>query len=332
VIAVAVGWAVRSTPPKIEPSKSPPKQDPPRPEEIAARVNGEVILWKDINDRLKDIKPSDITQELRDSARREQAEKVLIRQFAVRKGLTVTDAELEEAVQVDVRTHGSLEAVERIARFRYGTMARYREVRREEYLIHKAFNFALRSWGTDPELADLKLRPVAVPEADLRKYYESHSEQFKAFERVSFIRIAVSFSGDPDHARALLESVRRKHEKGAEFSMLAYYYSDVARAKNFRDMGISRKDLEGFYTPETIHYLFDELKEGDISPIVQDGKTLNLFKMEQKINQKAESFEEAQGKIRSMMENQIREEQRKQIRDWLRSQAKIEPADLFGEK
>lgn len=341
VIAVAVAWAVRSLPPKAEPVKeSPPEptkerpQEPPRPEEIAARVNGEVLLWKDVQGRLSGIKPSDMTEELRKSARSQLAEELLIRQFAARKGLSVTDAEVEAAVQVDVRTYGSLDQVERMARIRYGTMTRYREARRQDYVIHKAFGYIVRSWQTDPEMRDLKLRTEGVPEEQLRKYYDTHAEQFSAIERISFMRIGVDMgnAGGAQTKRAILESVQRKLEKGGEFPMLAFFYSDVRRAKDFRDNNVSRKDLEGFYSPETIRYLFDELNEGAISPIVQDGRTLNLFKMEQKIRQKAESFEEAQSKIREMLENRIREENRKKTMDWLRSHARIEPADLFGEQ
>ena len=71
------------------------------------------------------------------------------------------------------------------------------------------------------------------------------------------------------------------------------------------------------------------MKEGEISPIIQDGRSLNIFKMEQKVNQKAESFEEAQIKIRAMLENKYREENRRRLRDHLRKDAYLWPADLF---
>lgn len=333
VIAAAVGWSVRSAPPKIEPTKA-PSQEAPRPEEIAAKVNGESILWKEIEDRLKDIKPSEVTKELRDAVRRELVEGLLIRQFTVRKGVTVTDAELERMIQGDVRSYGGVQEHERAIRIRYGTATRYREERKREYLTLKAFEYIMASLRTDPELADLKLRTDGVPEEQLRKYYEGNPGQFEQIERISFMRIGmlISSPGAAETKRALMESVQRKLERGGEFAMLAFYYSDVRRAKDFRDMGVSRKDLEGFYTPETIRYLFDDLKEGSLSSIIEDGKTLNIFRMEQKVRQNAETFEEAAAKIRTMMENQIREENRKKTMAWLRSHATLEPADLMEEK
>jgi hypothetical protein len=154
---------------------------------------------------------------------------------------------------------------------------------------------------------------------------------FQAIERISFMRIGLQYSttAQQDFKQMVAEALVRKIEEGGEFAMLAYFYSDVNRAKNFRDLGVSRKELEGFYSPETIKYLFDVMKEGEISPVVKDGNSLNIFKMEQKLSQKAESFEEAQIKIRNMLENKYREENRRKLRDHLRKDAYLWPADLF---
>jgi hypothetical protein len=328
VIAVAVGWAVH------RPPAAPPRAaQEPKPEEIAARVNGEPVLWKDVHERFKDVKPSDVTDALRKSALKMELERVIIRQFVARRNLTVTDAELEESIRREVKMYGTVEEFEKVCRIRYGTLTKYREDRRQELLAMKAFQYMIRFWSTDPDLKDVALRPEEVPEAESRKFYEANPQMFQAVERISFMRVGLEFlnPGEEETQRALLESVRRKVEAGAEFSMLVFTYSTVGRAKNFRDLGVSRKDLERNYAPETIRYLFDELKEGEISPILKDGRTLNLFKMEQKINQKAETFEEAQGKIRNMMENRIRDENRTKLRNRLWKMARIEPADLFEE-
>jgi len=170
-----------------------------------------------------------------------------------------------------------------------------------------------------------------VAPEEIREYYNKHPEQFQAIERISFMRIGLQYLNPQQEKEKvqLAESVLRKLDEGAEFAMMAFFYSDIRRAKDFRDMGVSRKDCADFYTPETIKYLFDTMKEGEVSPIIKDGRSFNIFKMEQKINQKAETFEEAQGKIRSMKENQYREENRKKLRDHLRKDAYLWPSDLF---
>jgi hypothetical protein len=114
--------------------------------------------------------------------------------------------------------------------------------------------------------------------------------------------------------------------------MLAWFYSDVPRAKSFRDRGVTRKDLDGLYAPETIAYLFDKMREGETSGIVKDGSTLNIFRVEQRVKHGAETFEEAQGPIRSMMENRDRDGNYRAFVKALRNSAKIDPPDVFEEK
>ncbi len=328
VVAAAVGWAVYPPPTAPKPAQE------PKPEEIAARVNGEVILWKDVAERFKDIKPSDVTDELRKSALRQHAETMIFRQFAVRKKLTVSDAEVDEAVQKDIKTFGGREEYEKVVRIRHGTAAKARESRREELLIFKAYRYVLVSAQTDPELQGLGLATDLVPEAELRKYYDANPKAFEAVEQISFVRIGLRFAGEREEEaqRALLESIRRKYEIGSDFSMLTYFTSEVRGAKGMFQRGVTRKELQGIYAPETVRFLMEELKEGEVSSILKDGATLNLFKMEQKINQRAETFEDAQSRIRAMLEYQIRENNRKKIRDLLRRNARFDPPDLFEEK
>jgi hypothetical protein len=187
-----------------------------------------------------------------------------------------------------------------------------------------------QSW-TNPGKGTPGLMLDYVAPEEIRQYYKDNEKQFQAIERISFMRIGLQFAlpQEEDIKRTLAESLLRKIDEGAEFAMLAFFYSDVRRAKDFRDMGVTRKDARDFYTEETVRYLFDVMKEGEISPVVKDKNSLNIFKMEQKINQKAESFEEAQVKIRNMLENKYREENRKKLRDHLRKDAYLWPPDLF---
>jgi hypothetical protein len=336
VIAAAMWWSIPSREPRQDRTGAPepPVRQEPAPEEIAARINGQVLTWKEVEESLMGIKPKDITEALRDSKRRMMAEEMLYRQYIERKKITVTEKEVDELIERDVRSYGGREEYERMVRLRYGTSAKAREDRRWGLLTWRAWDYVCRNAATDPELQGAGWVSEQIPESDLRAYYESHRSAFEAFERISFMRIGVMFS-DPsqeERARALLESLERKLEKGAEFVMLAFNYSDVRRAKNFRDLNVTRKDLEGVYSSETIRYLFETLKENEVSPILRDGTTLNLFRMEQKVLQKAETFEEARAKIRAKLENDAREKNRAKFRDLLRRQARIEPADLFGEK
>jgi hypothetical protein len=270
---------------------------------------------------------------LRRSIRARLAEEVLLRQFMDRKKISVTDADLDAAIEADVRAAGGRDVYERNVRIQYGTPTKAREARRKELRYQRFWDYMRRNVASDPDLLAAGFLGGEVPEVDLRAYYESHRSAFEAVERISFMRVGVLFSSpeEEEKKRAMMESVRRRYEAGAEFAMLAFCYSDLRRAKDFRDMGVTRKDLEGFYTDETILYLFETLKESEVSPLIKDGKTLNLFKLEQRIVQKRQSYEEARARILELFQNEIREKNRVKFRDVLRHQAKLEPPDLFGE-
>jgi hypothetical protein len=299
--------------------------------EIAARINNEIITWKDVKEVLKEIKPGDLSIELKKSKLRDMAEERMFLQAAKKNNLTVSEQELDEAQRRDVKMYGSEEEFERVIRIRFGTKTAYREDKRRQILIYKLYRHLLQQSWTNPGKDTPGLMLDFVAPEEIREYYTKHPEQFQAIERISFMRIGLQFVNDrqEEEKRQMSESVLRKLDEGAEFAMLAFFYSDIRRAKDFRDMGVSRKDCQDFYTPETIKYLFDVMKEGEVSPIIRDGRSFNIFKMEQKINQKAETFEEAQGKIRSMKENQYREENRRKLRDHLRKDAYLWPPDLF---
>jgi parvulin-like peptidyl-prolyl cis-trans isomerase-like protein len=299
--------------------------------EIAARINNEIITWKDVKEILKEIKPADLTLELKKAKLRELAEERMFLQAAKKNNLNVTEQELDEAQRRDIKMYGSEDEFERVIRIKFGTKTAYREDKRRQILIYKLYRHLLQQSWTNPGKDTPGLMLDFVAPEKIREYYSQHPEQFQAIERISFMRIGlqVTLDRDEETKQRLAESVTRKLDEGAEFAMLAFFYSDIRRAKDFRDMGVSRKDCEQFYSAETIKYLFDVMKEGETSPIIKDGRSFNIFKMEQKINQKAETFEEAQGKIRSMMENQYREENRKKLRDHLRKDAYLWPPDLF---
>jgi len=336
VMGALIWWAVVTRQRTLEPAVRPepkPRPQEPAPEDVAARVNGEAVTRTQMAERLKGIKPSEVTEDLRRSVRAQLAEEVLFRQFMDRKKISVTDADVDAVIEADVRSAGGREVYERNVRLLYGTATKARESRRQDLLSQRVWAYLSQNEATDPELRGVGFIRDEAPEAELRAYYDSHRASFEGVEKISFMRVGLLFASpeEEEKKRALIESVRRRYEAGAEFSMLAYFYSDLRRAKDFRDMGVTRKDLEGNYTADTILYLFETLQESDVSPIVKDGKTLNLFKMEQKIVQKALSFEEARSRILDHFRNDIREKNRMKFRDLLRRQARLEPPDLFGE-
>ena len=303
--------------------------------EVAARVDGEILTWDSVREGLKGVKPADITPQLLHAKRQELVSGMLIRQFAVRNGLTVFSEDLDDAVLQDSKKYASPEEHRKVIMIQHGSVSQYRESLEWSLLRAKALELAMATQKSDPELKGAAFQPLPVPEETLRQYYDAHRDYFQQImEQISFLRIGITVErrDAEGQKRAVLESLLRRLEKGAEFTMLAWFYSDVRRAKEFRDRGVTRKDLKGIYAPETIEYLFDGMKEGETSPIVRDGATLNLFRMEQKVKRGPETFEEAKGRIQSMMDSGVRAANVSALVQALRRSAHIEPEDVFQDQ
>jgi hypothetical protein len=260
------------------------------------------------------------------------AEERLFLQTAKELRLQVTDGELEDAIKREQRGYPGEEEFEKAIRIRHGTMTAYRDDKRKQVLIFKLYRVLVQKSFSSPDRSTPGLMVDFVPPEEVRQYYEEHPEQFRAIERATFWRLALQFSTEreKESKKALMESIRRRLEEGCDFPMMTFYYSDLGRAKGQREVKVTREDLKDFYAPSTVAQIFDGFKEGAVSPVIEDGRTLNLFRVDQRERQKAETFEEAQGKIRVFLENQRREENRKKLRAHLVKDAYLWPADLFS--
>lgn len=329
--------AVRAAEPEAARTQDANGADGPLPgvlaDGIAARINNEIVTWKDVDDSLRNVK-GEITPELRLSKRRELAEEKLFLQAARQHGVQVTEQELEDYLRRERKNFRDEDDFERWLRLQGLTRTEYREIRRRTYLVFKLYRHLLQKSFTNPDEKTPGLMVDSVPPEEIRRYYDDHREQFKAIENVSAVRVAFQFSTEreKEYKRALAESVLRKLREGADPYLVAHFYSDVRRGAGGEVVlrGVSREDASKFFSPATVRLLFDTMKVGETSDIVEDGSTLNIFRLEQRVNQREETFDEAQARIRSFLENQKREENRRKLRDHLVRQAYVWPPDLFS--
>src|SRR5579859_1485914 len=117
---------------------------------IAARINNEILTWKDVRDALKEIKPADVTPELLKSKRGDMAEEKMFLQAAKKNNLTITELELDEAQRRDIKIYGSEEEFEKVIRIRFGTKTAYREDKRRTLLIYKLYRHLMQMSWTNP--------------------------------------------------------------------------------------------------------------------------------------------------------------------------------------
>jgi parvulin-like peptidyl-prolyl isomerase len=137
-------------------------------------------------------------------------------------------------------------------------------------------------------LNDFNLRNPVSPEEE-KQYYESHRDDFTE-ARVKVIY--VSFAADPraksadgrtyrseEEARALMESLRKQIQDGADFTDLVKKHSEDAdsRAKD-GELGIIRRKDQ---VPDHIKEAIFALKPGQVSEVVRQPNGFYLFRVEE---------------------------------------------------
>jgi hypothetical protein len=304
---------------------------------IASRINNEIITWKDVDDTLKSMpKKSDITDDLRLQKLRKISQQRLFLQAAKQNNLSVTEQELDEVMRRELKRYPSEEEFEKALRSNNMTKTEYREERRKDYLESKLYRHLIQKAFTNPDDKSPGLLIDSVSPLEIRKYFDEHRDEFKAIENITVWRMGLQYGTEREKEQKMrvAEAFLRRINEGADFYVAAMYFSTVSPVPDgdkqvFGHRGLTREKASGFYGPETVKYLFDTLKEDEVSPIREEGQTLNVFKLHQRVNQSAETFDEAQFRIRTILENQKREENRRALTAHLTKTAYVWPADLF---
>ena len=303
----------------------------------AARINNEYITWREVDDAIKlDVAKLDpeTRQKMRWAKLQELAQERLFLQEARDQRLVVTETEIDERMDRERKRFETDEDYVRSLRLGSTTRTERRDYWRKRLMEGKLYRFVVYKAYNNPDLSTPGLLLDLVTPEEVRAFFEKHRDEYKPIEHVSFYRIAFQFGTEKEKAakRAIAESVVRKHIEGSDFGLLAGGYSDVwsrtPQGEPFPGV-LALKRVNEHFTAETTRLLFDVLKEKEVSGIVEDRNSLNLFQIIQHVDLKAETFEEAQVKIRNMLENERHIENQKKLRDELLKRAWVEPRDLF---
>ncbi len=300
---------------------------------IAAKINGEIVTWDEVELKLRDFGPGERPADLRRSLLRQVAEDRLRMQFVEKYKIKVTDKEVDDAIARDKKQLGGEARFQKFLEFRKMTLSQWIAQRRQDLSIQMLYRRLSTEAVRQPGFRTVLLWDSVTPD-ELRDYFKKNKEQFNGIEHVTVWRIGLKFGpDDKEEKRRLAESLLRKLNEGTEFGILAHFYSETATTgKNGKVpvmREVKREDTKDFWSPEIQKYVFDVMKAGDTSPILEEPGTFNILFMETRADRKAEDFEEAQLRIRAQLENARREENHKILRDALAAQSFIEPPDLF---
>ncbi len=263
---------------------------------IVAVVNDEVITLSELRTADTKVFPSASLSFL--------IEKKLQLQAAKKKGISVSNTEVEEAIN-DIKKMNRFTSDEEMnaALLKEGiSVEDYKREIREQLIIMKLVNREVKS-------------KISVSDKDVENYYESHKSDFRFPERIriGYVNVPVKSSDSDDEVQKALgkiNNIRRDLNNNVSISELMKRYSDSGDIKFVSDLGFIKK---GDLIPELENPAFS-MNEGEISDVI---KTSTGFYVIQKIEIKKKEYRSLDEVKDIARESVFQEKSESVYKDWL---------------
>jgi peptidyl-prolyl cis-trans isomerase SurA len=285
-ITVAPGWAQK----KIE--------------QIAARVNSDIILKSDIDRHFENLRaeiseavaqkklsPEDAQKVLaddRENVLRDLIDRSLLVQIAKEAGLNA-DLDVFKAMEQlrTERNFATMDDLERAIIKDYGDVEEFKNDIRAQVLTRKVIEHEVYSH-------------IVITQEEERKYYEEHKKDFDkpAGVRLSEIVILVDrrFPDQVASQRKKAEEALAAIKKGDDFSDVAKKYSEVPDAADGGDMGYITVELS-----DDIGKAIEKLAKNQTTDIIEVSDAFEIFKVTDKHSGGILSFDLAERFIYSRL-------------------------------
>ena len=293
---------------------------PPSPEQkIAARVNGSIITYQDLDSEFR-ARAQVSFETVQDDPRAQAARKQLL-EHLIDEQLLLAEAERQK-----------LQVTTAMVDERYDNI-------RSRFPSEEAFNQALSSSGITAQKLKVNIRQgllrqqvidqevfqkVSVSPEELRSFFREHKDDYVQEEAVHarhiLFRVAADASPEDDQkAKARAMAVLAKAKKGDDFAKLAQEFSEGPTKDTGGDLGyFSRgKMLKPFEDA-----VF-KLKVGEISDPVRTTFGYHIIKVEDRKEAKRLTYEEAEGQVRERVTEEKAMAAYRQYVTTLRSKAKV---------
>ena len=161
-------------------------------------------------------------------------------------------------------------------------------------------------------------RFAEVTEAEVKKYYDEHDDQFATTEQAQFAVIFLGCSSkaspetrDAVRARAnhALQEARALPESECAFGLLAQRYSEDQATRYVRgEAGWVTRGKNNRWEPEVINAVFDLKKAGDVAPVIELSNGFCLVKLMDRKEPGRRNFDEVKEAIRYQLAQEKREQ------------------------
>lgn len=280
--------------------------------DVAARVNGEVIEKSEIDSQIEMLKkrsPQMFEGEAGESLLLEYKQRtldnlindVLARQAAEERGINVSDKDVQAKIDELKAQFPDAAWFEQALEQSGQTLEELKSEVRRQLVLERL-------------LAEL-VKDSKITEDEIKKYYESNKARFvdQAAVRASHILFD---QADKSTAESVLAEIR----KGADFAALAKKYSkDVATAASGGDLGWPTTP----YVPE-FQTALDALKLGEVSGLVKTQYGWHIIKVTDKRAERQRPLDEVRDEIEELISQQRKADAYRKFLDDLRKSAEIE--------
>jgi parvulin-like peptidyl-prolyl isomerase len=310
-------------------------------DEIAARVNGDIILKSDIEKKRKDLLKELASSELKgaeyDRALAEET-KNLLRDL------------IDKALLLQIAKEQGLNASADVVKIMESMRQKYKATLLEQYKSDNldALEKLIKSQGDDPQdfrefLRDRELTRqviqhevysrVVITSEETRNYYDTHTSDFDRPAGVQLSVVVVSTKGKtPDQQatqRNRIDAALAALKKGDKFSDVAQEYSEDASATDGGSLGfVEQKDLEGGLDAE-VSQAIAKLNKGEFSDIIVLADRLMIVKLDDRHNGGILPYELAQNDAWQALMSQRTPDKTREFLNKLRSQGFIKVADGY---
>jgi len=139
---------------------------------------------------------------------------------------------------------------------------------------------------------------VEVSSDEIKRYYDLQKERFKIPKKVRAREILIKASPEdpPDKVeekRKKVEEILEQAKKTKDFGSLAKQYSDSTTASKGGDMGW----VQAGTVDASLEKILFSMKKGELSPVAMGRDGFHIFKIEDEVEEKVKSLEEAKDQI-----------------------------------
>ena len=262
---------------------------------IAAVVNDEIITSGETEEAIAQTNGAP-----RQAVLSRLVERRLILQKARQGGVTVSEEEVEEAIQKTEAWFPSKEFFEQQLARQGLSADRLRHHYRDQLIVKRMVDHEVKPW-------------VSTSPQELRDYYHRHREEFKEPEMLHLSTLLIRRRDNPKEekkAKALAQDLWHRIKSGESFEVLARQSSEGPRREEGGDLGW----VEPHKFLKEISETLNSLKPGEVSPVLETAVGYHLFQLKERKSAGVVPFRKAKGILEKLV---WEEKMQARYRQWI---------------